>query len=382
MKYPEFRIDNRAARNKYLISITCLLLFIAVFIPSSAWSSNVGVSEVEIKNLDLDTKTAKIYFKVSQEDAFTTPVNGASDYIWVFAKYWMEGSDDESTGWHEVVLAQDTFIQATSADGATSFNLSWDFSGVADQDLVTHLSSGNKIKVKAGAIEMVKVPDDGNVSSFYISKYEVSQDQYTDYLNMLDATTAQVRWTNTTNNGYAISYNGLASYGSRYSCSVGERAVNYVSYDDATAYAAWAGLRLLTETEFEKAANGPDAMGGRTYPWGDTDPTTGNSTYTTGSYSGHYKYYTNFGNLAGAEKPIDVGHFQSDDIIRSSEQTGVSPFGVSDLAGNVAEWTEDTPGVDYGLKGGSFASNPSGLAIQATKSSPSTYEEAGIRLAK
>ena len=362
-----------------------LLISMLIFISFQAEASNVVITNVEIRELSLDTKTAKVHFNLSQDNPYLEELLGARDYIWIFAKYWMEGEDSESTGWHNVTLQEDKILLASTAD-ASLFNLSWDFSQTADADLVNHLSSGGKVKVKAGAIELVKVPTDGDVASFYISKYEVSQEQYVDYLNMLDATTAQAKWTNTTNNGYAISYDSAASYGSRYSCSAGERAVNFISYEDATSYATWAGLRLPTEEEFEKAANGPDEIAeeinSRDYPWGDTAPTTGNSAYSSGDYSGHYQYYANFGNLVDGEKPIDVGHYQSDDIARSSVQTGVSPFGIPDLSGNLAEWTEDTSGVDYGLKGGSFASDVNGLKIQSAKTTPATYEEAGLRLAK
>lgn len=369
--------------NKFLLSLllaSCILL-----LASNAYASNVAVSDAEIKNLDLDAETARIYFKVSQDSPYAEAVLGARDYIWIFAKYWMNGEDSESTGWHSVTLEEDKFILASSADGTTSFYLSWDFSGAADEDLVSHLSSGEQIKVKVGAIEMVKVPANGSVSSFYIAKYEVSQDQYVDYLNLLDATTAQQRWTDTTNNGYTISYSSAADYGSRYSCTASERAVNFISYTDATSYVDWVGLRLPTEVEFEKAAQGPAEISGeensRLYPWGDTIPTTGNSAYSSGDYSGHYQYYANFGNLDDGKKPVDVGVYQSGDITRSSAQTGVSPFSIPDLAGNVAEWIKDSE-VDYGLKGGGFASDTDALKLETPNTIPSTYEEAGLRPAK
>jgi formylglycine-generating enzyme required for sulfatase activity len=140
------------------------------------------------------------------------------------------------------------------------------------------------------------------LNAFYMDKFEVTVGQYARYLEATDMDEPP-DWSIMNQPQHL------------------RRPVVNVSWEDAVNYCKWAGKRLPTEAEWEKAARGTD---GRIYPWSNEAPTRLHANYGRKDWDDHQ-----------ALSP--VGSFEA----------GKSPYGIYDMAGNAWEWVFDWYGLDY-----------------------------------
>lgn len=143
------------------------------------------------------------------------------------------------------------------------------------------------------------------VAGFYLDRWPVTNTEYKKFIDDTDypVPNYDVSWCNTK------PYNWNPEQRT-YPTGKANHPVVLVSWEDAMAYAAWAGKRLPTEAEWERAARGP---GGRRYPWG--------AAFVSGLCNSKE---------AELSQTSPVGQFSPN---------GDTPEGLVDMIGNVWEWT-------------------------------------------
>jgi len=173
--------------------------------------------------------------------------------------------------------------------------------------IINQIDGAEVVAIPAGVFLMGSANDTG-ASDDEKPQHKVNLDAYYMYKN--DMTVAQYRMF------CAATWHSMPeapSWG-----WIEDHPVVNVSWDDAKAYADWAGAALPTEAQWEKAARGTD---GRIYPWGNVwDAVKCNNAVGGNMY-----------------KTSPVGNYPA----------GASPYGCMDMAGNVWQWCADWYGNDY-----------------------------------
>ena len=189
------------------------------------------------------------------------------------------------------------------------------------------------VYVPAGEFEMGSNNGDSNekpvhmvdLDAYWIDKYEVSNAQYALCVADGDCTMPQ-----SMGSSKRSSYYGNPEYDNY--------PVIYVGWNQAETYCQWAGGGLPTEAQWEKAARGND---GRTYPWGDERPNCQLANYGSGNY------------CVGDTSPV------------TDYESGASPYGALNMAGNVLEWVRDW--YDSNYYSNSPVENPTGSISVGTR---------------
>jgi formylglycine-generating enzyme required for sulfatase activity len=180
-------------------------------------------------------------------------------------------------------------------------------------------------------------------AAFYIMKYEISQGQYTDFLNTIGQLQASNRFPNAYGfNRNTVGYNALTT---DYFTDRPDRAMNFLSWSDVVAYLDWAALRPLTELEYEKACRGPLPPVPNEFAWGTTSFTPGVT--LSGPENGTETFTDPGANMRRIPQPITggdggVGPARVGIFATSSTNTraaaGASYWGVLNLSDNVGEY--------------------------------------------
>lgn len=213
--------------------------------------------------------------------------------------------------------------------------------------------------IPGGAFDQSKSRlDEVTLPTFHLARFETTVGMYADYLNEVGKNGRG--WNRLMANPERCGIQ--RQEGDKYVVAAGREnfPINYVSWYEAQAFLDWCGLRLPTELEHLKALRGGLYLDGdeakrlknpkpeRKFPWGDESPEAG----------GLWRCNCDVAERNRAPQLTAVGSFRKFN----------SPYGASDLAGNVAEWTLDWYATTYHngidgfrmIKGGSYMDPPAG----------------------
>lgn len=383
-------------------------------------------NNVQITGTSVDTSTGKITFNLKWDNSWKTTIAPANfDAVWVFVKYqdcadklWKHADLSTISGDHTtatllkidaVTDGKGVFVHR-NADGGGNI-------GATSVTLKMNIAAGNytNYNFKVMGVEMVNVPQttsywigdgaaasaftkyeitgNGSISSaaigtgnsapsafpkgwtsFYSMKYEISQEQYVEFLNSLtygqqarrsvaspNAPAATFAFDNLYRSGVKIKVPGSnAAIPAVYGCDLtpgdfddlndGQNiAMSQLSWNDVSAYLDWAALRPMSEIEFEKICRGPLQPVANEFAWGTIDlaSITAAGVVNAGSPNEGYNVVANGRANYGAGNGGTTNYLYAAPVKVGFTATGASGrlsasaayYGAMEMSGNVTEMT-------------------------------------------
>lgn len=285
-------------------------------------------------------------------------------------------ANDPDGGSVQITSEEDVYISTVDDGTGTAGDIAWNADDCTTDTAAGTLPAEGRHRLNAFL---------SGWNAFYMMKYELTQGQYRDFLNTLTQAQQHNRVAASIKdelvaNEYVMASDGAETVTNRdtikagsnpadgspytFGCDLNDNdvldeyddgeniAMHYVYWPDLCAYADWAGLRPMTELEFEKAARGKSYSGGGVYAWGNSgfpgeyawgttkiteaegpivNPGEASEVAnTTGAGLANY-----FGDGTSIDGPMRVGFAATNSTTR--EQSGAGYYGAMDLSGNVYE---------------------------------------------
>lgn len=394
-------------------------LFSAVF---SLFAIVTQANNLQISGTTVDTATGEITFNVKWDNSWRTNIAPANyDAVWVFVKYqdcadklWKHANLSTTSADHSTVspLKVDAVTDGKGAFVYRSANGGGNI-GNTSVTLKLNIAGANyaNLNFKVFGVEMVNIPQGsftvgdgastgaftqytvlnenaltsstigtGNAApaafpkgykAFYSMKYEITQEQYVDFLNTLtygqqarrsvaspDGAVGTFAFDNSSRNGIKIKVPGNnAAVPAVYGCDLtandfddlndGQNvAMSWLSWSDLSAYLDWAALRPMSEMEFEKICRGPLAPVANEFAWGTTELSSFNAIQNANSpnegLATAANGRANYGKTANWSQlnygaPVKVGFTATGSSGRAS--AAAAYYGVMEMSGNIVELT-------------------------------------------
>ncbi len=219
-----------------------------------------------------------------------------------------------------------------------------------------YTSSGVNGEYATGASFVIPQEFPKGYKSFYAMKYELTEGLWVEFVNSLPSSARFSR--DLTDNAHkrsdaVIARNTMACSGNPLICTTSRsvRPVSYLTWQDLCAVLDWAGLRPMSELEFEKAARGPVVPVKGEFVWGTAatvslsslsgDVEDGNEVSLTVDANANFGGQTIIGGDSNngeeyQKGPVRTGLFSTEISTRNS--SGATYYGIMELSGNLKEW--------------------------------------------